>query len=99
MQAELEQYIARRQGILDRVRRMLVVSLNLRRAPDEIDPDTALFGTGLGMDSLDAVEIVVALEIEFKVKLVDPLERKRSLRSVNALVDLVLDAEASHVAV
>jgi acyl carrier protein len=98
MEAELEQYIVRRKGILDRIRRMLVVSLNLRRAPDEIDPDTALFGTGLGMDSLDAVEIVVALEIEFGVKLTDPLERKRSLRSVNALVDLVLDSEASHAA-
>jgi len=94
--AELAAYIARRQEVLAKVRRMLIVSLRLRREADEIDPDTSLFGTGLGIDSLDAVEIVVALEIEFGVKLEDALQRKLALRSVNALVDLVLDKEPSH---
>ena len=56
MDSELRQYIARRTEVLTRIRRMLVVSLNLRRKPDEIDPDTALFGTGLSIDSIDAVE-------------------------------------------
>ena len=93
MDSELVAYIARRTEVLAKIRRMLVVSLNLRRAPDTIDPDTSLFGTGLGIDSLDAVEIVVALEIEFGVKLSDPLDRRRSLRSVNTLVDLVLERQ------
>ncbi len=90
---ELSAYVARREAALARVRRMLVASLNLKRQAAEIDPDTSLFGTGLGIDSLDAVEIVVALEIEFGVKLLDPMERRRALRSVNALVDLVLAKE------
>lgn len=89
-EAELEAYVARRRDALDRIRRMLVTSLGLRRELDQIDPDTSLFGTGLGMDSLDAVEIVVAMEVEFGVKLEGPLERRRAMRSVNALVDLVL---------
>jgi acyl carrier protein len=87
------QLIARREQVLAKVRRMLIVSLRLRRQPDEIDPDTSLFGTGLGMDSLDAVEVVVALEIEFGIKLEDTFQRKLALRSVNALVDLVLAKE------
>lgn len=90
MDADLAAYIGRRKEVLDRIRRMLIVSLRLRCRPDEIDPDTSLFGTGLGIDSLDAVEIVVALEVEFGIKLPDPVERRRTLRSVNALVDLVL---------
>jgi acyl carrier protein len=89
----IERQIARREQVLQKIRRMLIVSLRLRRQPDEIDPDTSLFGTGLGMDSLDAVEVVVALDIEFGIKLEDPLQRKLALRSVNALVDLVLAKE------
>ena len=79
-----------REAALADVRRLLIVSLDLRREPDEIDPDTALFGTGLGLDSVDAVEIVIALEIELGVKLPDERTRRRALRSVNAMVDAVL---------
>ncbi len=93
MNDALAPYITRRTEVLERIRRMLVVSLGLRREPDEIDPDTSLFGTGLGVDSIDAVEILVALEIEFGVKLPDAVDRKRHLRSVNTLVDLVLARE------
>ncbi len=93
MDSELGHYIARRTDVLAKIRRMLVISLSLRRKPEEIDPDTSLFGTGLGIDSIDAVEILVALEIEFGVKLTDPIDRRRQLRSVNSLVDLVLANE------
>ena len=93
MDSELAHYIARRTDVLAKIRRMLVISLSLRRKPEEIDPDTSLFGTGLGIDSIDAVEILVAMEIEFGVKLQDPIDRRRQLRSVNALVDLVLANE------
>lgn len=89
---ELEAYCRRREQALHSVRRLLIASLDLRREPDEIDPDTALFGTGLGLDSVDAVEVIIALETELGVKLTDDGARKRALRSVNALVDTVLAA-------
>jgi acyl carrier protein len=99
MDQDLSSYIARREAILAKVRRMLIVSLGLRREPDEIDQDTSLFGTGLGIDSVDAVEIVIALEVDLGVKVTDPVERRLALRSVNALVDLVLRrTEASNAA-
>src|SRR5947208_10037451 len=99
MDADLQAYVDRRVEVLSKIRRMLVVSLNLRKKPEDIDPDTALFGTGLSIDSIDAVEILVALEIEFGVKLPDPIDRRRWLRSVNALVDLVLEKGAAPRAV
>jgi acyl carrier protein len=93
MSAPVDQLAARtraREAALADVRRLLIDSLDLRREPDEIDPDTALFGTGLGLDSVDAVEIVIALETELGVKLPDERTRRRALRSVNAMVDAVL---------
>jgi acyl carrier protein len=93
MSASVDQLAAwtrAREAALADVRRLLIDSLDLRREPDEIDPDTALFGTGLGLDSVDAVEIVIALETELGVKLPDERTRRRALRSVNAMVDAVL---------
>jgi hypothetical protein len=58
MDSELESYLARRSEVLAKIRRMLVVSLNLRRKPEEIDPDTALFGTGLSSDYFHPVPIL-----------------------------------------
>jgi len=92
--AQIARYVERRKEVLHRVRRMLQVSLGLSRELDEIDPDTSLFGTGLGMDSIDAVEVVIALESEMHVRIEDPLERKLALRSVNSLVDRILAAGA-----
>lgn len=99
MDLNLSRYIGRREAALAKVRRMLIASLDLRRELDEIDPDTSLFGTGLGIDSVDAVEIVVALETEFGMTLQEPLGRHLGLRSVNTLVDMVLEhEEARHAA-
>ena len=83
-------YLQQREQTLDEVRRLLIASVDLPCAPDEIDPDTALFGTGLGLDSLDAVEIVIGLETDLGVKLEGEGARRRALRSVNALVDAVM---------
>ena len=94
MTGEVEQYCQQREQVLAAVRRLLIESLDLRRQPDEIDPDTALFGTGLGLDSVDAVEIVIALETDLGVKLTAERARRRALRSVNAIVDAVLAARA-----
>ena len=67
---------------------LIVESLNLEGiAPDEIDPDARLFGEGLGLDSLDMLELSMAVEQKYGVKLRsdDPDNAKifTSLRSLS----------------
>lgn len=93
---------ARYDHVLDRVRRLLIDQLHLRREPDEIDPDAVLFATGLGLDSVDAVELTVAVEAEFGVRIPDNDVSRTIFRSVNSLVEHLIAAtssqEAPHVA-
>lgn len=84
------EYVANRVQALDEVRRLLLMSVDLQCSAEQIDPDTALFGTGLGLDSLDAAEIIIALEVDLGLKLAGQEQQVVALRSVNALVDLIL---------
>jgi len=54
----------------DRIKRLIVDSLHLEGVrPESIEDDAPLFGEGLGLDSVDALELVVALEREFDIKI------------------------------
>lgn len=78
--------------MLDELRRLLIDALHLDREPDELDPDTALFGTGLSLDSIDALELVVALEEALGRRLVARGEAVPAvLRTLNTLADRVLE--------
>ena len=90
MRPELKEKIEHRENTLNRVIELLISGLQLDRSYEELDPDTPLFGTGLGLDSVDAVEIVVALESEFGVSL-DDGDSMFALRTINSLVDVVLN--------
>ena len=89
MRSELKKQIEQRENMLKRVIELLISDLQLDRSSEELDPDTPLFGTGLGLDSVDAVELVVALESEFEISL-DEGDSMFALRTINSLVDAVL---------
>lgn len=91
MEPELARRLAHREEVLGRVRRILIERLKVRRDPDEIDPDVTLFGSGLGLDSVDAVELVVGLESEFGLRFPSQPGERAVFRTVNTLVDLVLE--------
>jgi acyl carrier protein len=94
---ELEGQIRAREEVLAGIRRILIEMLDVRRDPDEIDPDAPLFGTGIGLDSIDAIELVVALEQEFGLRLGEDPEDRSRLRTSNSLVDAVLSLRGDHV--
>jgi len=85
----VEARIEKRQAILDGLRSILVRSLRVPHPPHAIDPDAMLFGTGLALDSIDALELVVAAEETFSVELPDE-DVERRLRTLNSFVDLIL---------
>jgi acyl carrier protein len=92
MDEALRSLIRRREEIIVEVRRILVDDLHVQRPADGIELDAALFGTGLGLDSVDAVELVVATEERFGIALpADVLQG--TLRSINTLVDLVIELD------
>ena len=62
--------------------------------PDEIEDDAPLFGDGLGLDSLDAVELVVQLQIHFGVEIKNIEEGRPALQSINTLANFVREHQA-----
>lgn len=72
-----------------RVKEMLVRALRLKISPEDIKNDTPLFGAGLGLDSIDALELVLALEKEFGVRIPDASVGAKVLTSVDGIVEFI----------
>lgn len=87
--AEVEERIRQRKEVMDRVKRLIIERLRLSIEPDEIAEDAPLFGIGLGLDSVDVLEIVVGIEQEFGITVTD--EDMQVFRSVNTIVDFIMD--------
>lgn len=68
----------------------IIESLNLEDVkPEDIDADAPLFGSGLGLDSIDALELIVLMEKKYGIKLKDPQKGKDVFKSVNVMADFI----------
>lgn len=73
-----------------RIKQVIVKSLMLEGlAPEDIADDQALFGAGLGLDSVDALELVLGLEAEFKIRVKSGQMGREAFANVNALAVFV----------
>ena len=72
-----------------RIKALIVKSLRLTIAPQEIADDIPLFGEGLGLDSIDALELVLEIEREFGVSIGDEHMGKHVLRSVTTIAEFI----------
>lgn len=78
--------------LIDKLRQEIIQQLNLEdMKPEDIDPDAALFGDGLGLDSIDALEIIVLLEKNYGIKIEDPKEGKKIFSSIRTLAHFIMD--------
>jgi acyl carrier protein len=64
----------------------IIESLNLEDiAIEDINDDDPLFGDGLGLDSIDALELIVLMDKDYGIKLTDPKEGKTIFQSINTM--------------
>jgi acyl carrier protein len=72
------------------IKRLIVDELNLKgRDPESIEDDAALFGAGLGLDSLDALQLAMAIEEKLGVAIPEGDEARAVFKSVRAIADHV----------
>ena len=83
------------EELAPRVKDLIVRRLKLEIDPVSIQDDAPLFGEGLGLDSIDALELVLGLEQEFGIKVQDEEVGVKAFASVTALCDFIEQKRAS----
>ena len=76
-------------NLKEEIKRAIVRSLRLPMAPEDIDDGVSLFGEGLGLDSIDVLELVLEIERTFGVSITDEQTGAKVLRSVNSIADYI----------
>jgi acyl carrier protein len=72
------------------LKKQIIEVLNLEEmTPEDIETDSPLFGEGLGLDSIDALELIVLLEKKYGIRLANPAEGKAIFKSVGTIADFV----------
>ena len=72
------------------IRKLMVENLMLQVSPEEIGDDQPLFGPGsVGLDSVDALQLVVALDKTYGLKIAAPEAAKKILQNVNSIAEAV----------
>ena len=78
------------ESLQSAIKKAIVRSLRLPIAPEEIDTSTPLFGDGLGLDSIDVLELVLEFERGFGVSISDEQTGTRVLQSVETIASFIM---------
>lgn len=78
------------EELIEELKEKIIESLNLEEmVPSDIDADAPLFGEGLGLDSIDALELIVLMERNYGIKLADAKEGKVIFQSVRTMAEYI----------
>ncbi|MDR1730013.1 MAG: phosphopantetheine-binding protein [Prevotellaceae bacterium] len=78
------------EELINQLKAQIIESLSLEDiTPEDIDPDAPLFVEGLGLDSIDAIELILLLERQYGIRIEDPKKRKEILTSVRTMAQLI----------
>ena len=79
-----------KEQLKQQLKKQIVEFLNLMQVkPEDIKDDEPLFGEGLGLDSIDSLELIVLLNREYGINIQDPKEGRKVLVDVNTMVDYI----------
>jgi acyl carrier protein len=77
-------------ALKQQLKKQIVEFLNLNHIkPEDIKDEEALFGDGLGLDSIDSIELIVLLSREYGINIQDPKEGRKVLVNINTMVDYI----------
>lgn len=80
------------EELINKLKKEIIEALNLEDIePEDIDADEPLFGDGLGLDSIDALELIVLLEKSHGIKIEDPKEGKKIFYSVRTMAEYITE--------
>jgi len=77
------------EDLIKELKQRIVENLKLEISPDEIDSDAPLFGDGLGLDSIDVLELVVIVDRFYGIKIVNMDEGRVALASVRSIAEYI----------
>jgi acyl carrier protein len=78
------------ENLISKLKEEIIEVLNLEDVqPENIDENAPLFGEGLGLDSIDALELIVLMERVYGIKLKDPNEGKEVFKSIKVMAEYI----------
>lgn len=78
------------ENLILQLKNQIIEVLNLEdMTAEDINAEAPIFGDGLGLDSIDALELIVLLEREYGIKLSNPAEGKQIFKSIASIADYV----------
>ncbi|MGZ2369674.1 phosphopantetheine-binding protein [Ancylomarina sp. YFZ004] len=78
------------EALIEELKIKLIEQLNLEDIePDEIEVDQALFGDGLGLDSIDALELIVLMERDYGIKIADPNKGREVFATLTSMAEYI----------
>ena len=82
--------INKMEELILQLKKEIIEVLNLEEVkPEDIDNDASLFGEGLVLDSIDALELIVLIEKNYGIKLKDPAQGKEIFKSISVMADYI----------
>ena len=78
------------EELIEKLKREVIEQLNLEDiSPEEMDTDSSLFGEGLGLDSIDALELSVLLHKNYGLEIQDPKDGKKIFKSIRTMAEYI----------
>lgn len=78
------------EELIKNLKEQIIEALNLEDVkPEDIENDAPLFGEGLGLDSIDALELIVLIEKNYGIKLENPAQGREIFKSVNTMAEYI----------